>query len=211
MSLEFESIPVDIHQKTLDFLRTDVFSREFRAMLKRAVVFEQGLEVVWSLGERRVKIAPMLDVATHAVGNTRLKVGEAPILKLHVHPVGDLGGIYAVPSESDLGGVSSDEEEYGMEGVYTANVAGIVVAGRRPVLWLWEVPTTNRVGKIGDEWRKEIADVNNPTYNEIGDLEEELKEAGLRLIRTELDPDQLPRSFVAAVKSSGFQLEPRKI
>lgn len=213
MSLEFESLPVDIHQKTLDFLRGNVFSREFRGMLKRTVDFEQGLQVVWSLGERRFKIAPMLDVTTHSVGNTRLRVDEAPILKLHVHPVSASDGIYAVPSESDLRGVSSDEEDE-MDGVYiyTANVAGIVVAGRRPVLWLWEVPTANRrMGSVVNEWRGEIADINYPTYKEIDELEKELKEAGLKLARTELDPDHLLGSFVEAVESSGFRLEPRKV
>ncbi len=205
--------------EVLGFLGGRNFAEELSKAVKGSGIYERALYICWSPTEKGFCIKHPHSTSPDAVERLSLEWAEnegvVEVLAIHVHPVDFRSSGAYIPSPFDLIGPFGLEWKVGENFVVTVeSVDSVVIPGGKPEAWIWQVPEesldkpeeslSRKVQRTFDEWEKGLFG-ERLTYRDIDELEGQLKEAGLKLVRGRLQKDNLVESFVDLVRRGGFK------
>ncbi len=195
----------------VSLLRQDVFGRAFRGVLRNTGDYEQGFMTGFGSRNHKFYIHEPQTVEegslefTKTTGKMRKNL-EVPVIFVHTHNLGYGDPMAWMPSTPDLMSLSGywimdKDTELDFD-----SVGSLILLGRKPEAWVWQNPKeeiVERVKLASRNWDKSL--VGNPTHGDIDTFEQELKRAGLNLIRQKLDRNNMLDDFINLIAFSSFK------
>lgn len=186
-----------VHDEVVQYLRSKTFEKGLKRIVNGSENFEQGLKVVYLSKTAKYKVVDMKDVSPGEVGGGFVEGDDVSVFEIHTHPITRRNSLHACPSAVDL------EPSLYNEGPFAR---AVVVMGSPLQIWVWETPEDNRFVRIAKDWRKSLDRINDPSYSEVDDLFNNLRDSGLKVARGELKKDSLTESLIGLMESTGIKI-----